>query len=579
MQEETRNLILAIVLSGAILFGYQYFVAKPQQDAQQKAQQTSEQTAGTPQTGAQAPTPSGQASSPTAATATVASNVKPRPDVIAESPRIKIDTPKLRGSISLEGGRFDDLNLVKYRETTDPKSPDITLLSPPGVEKAYYTEFGWAAMSGTAVAVPDQNTRWQSPDSAMIPGRPVTLSWDNGAGLTFQNVYTIDSNYMLTVTQRVINNSGDPVTLSPYGLISRRGTPKTLGYAVLHEGPVGVFNGSLKELKYKDLRKDNLVKESSTGGWMGLTDKYWLVALIPDQKVHADGRYSYRMAGGTDHYQVDYLRDAVTVPAGGTQEVTDHVFAGAKEVAVIDNYYNTLGIQRFDLAIDWGYFRFITRPFFFILDYFFKLTGNFGIAILLLTVSVKIALFWFANKQYVGMSRMRKLQPKMKELRERFADDKQQQQVEMMKLYKQEKVNPLGSCWPVFIQIPIFFALYKVLFITIEMRHAPFFGWIKDLSAPDPVLVTNLFGLIPWDPPSFMAIGIWPVLMGLTIFVTQKLNPQMPDPVQARIMMMMPVFMVFVLAHLPAGLVIYYTWNNLLTMTQQWFIMKRQGAI
>jgi YidC/Oxa1 family membrane protein insertase len=578
MQEETRNLILAIVLSGAILFGYQYFVAKPQMNAQQKAQEASQQTTGTPQPAAQAPTPTNQAGGSTP-TATTTANVEPRPEVIAESPRIQINTPKLTGSISLDGGRFDDLHLVKYRETVDPKSPEITLLSPPGVEKSYYTEFGWAAGTGSAVAVPDQSTVWQSPDREMTPGKPVTLTWDNGAGLTFQNVYTIDANYMLTVTQRVINNTGNPVTLSPYGLISRRGTPKTLGYAVLHEGPVGVFNGSLKELKYKNLRKDNVVKESSTGGWMGLTDKYWLVALIPDQKVHMDARYSYRMASGTDHYQVDYLRDPVTIPAGGTQEITDHVFAGAKEVAVVDNYYKKLGIERFDLAIDWGYFRFITRPFFFILDYFFKLTGNFGIAILLLTVSVKIALFWFANKQYEGMSRMRKLQPKMKELRERFADDKQKQQIEMMNLYKQEKVNPLGGCWPVFIQIPIFFALYKVLFITIEMRHAPFFGWIKDLSAPDPVLVTNLFGLIPWNPPSAIAIGVWPVLMGLTIFLTQKLNPQMPDPVQARIMMMMPVFMVFVLAHLPAGLVIYYTWNNMLTFTQQWFIMKRQGAI
>ncbi len=579
MQDETRNLLLAIILSGAILFGYQYFVAKPQMEAQ-KAQQTAEQqkSATSPSTSAQAPKPSGQANSPTATT-TAAGNVKPRPEVMAEAPRIKFDTPKLRGSISLQGGRFDDLHLVKYHETVNPKSPDITLLSPPGVRKSYYADFGWAPAPGSSVTVPGQDTLWQSSDSTMAPGKPVTLSWDNGAGLKFENIYTIDDNYMLTVTQRVVNNSGKPVTLSPYGLVSRRGTPKTLGYAILHEGPVGVFNGSLKEIKYKNLREEHDVKESSTGGWIGLTDKYWLVALIPSQKVHADSRFSYRMTGGTDHYQIDYLRDSVTIPAGKSMDVTDRVFAGAKEVGVIDNYYDKLGIQRFDLAIDWGYFRFITRPLFFVLDYFYKLTGNFGIAILLLTVSVKIALFWFANKQYVGMSRMRKLQPKIKELRERFADDKQKQQTEMMSLYKQEKVNPLGGCWPVFIQIPIFFALYKVLFITIEMRHAPFFGWIKDLSAPDPVLVTNLFGLIPWDPPSFLAIGIWPVLMGLTIFVTQKLNPQMPDPVQARIMMMMPVFMVFVLAHLPAGLVIYYTWNNFLTMSQQWFIMKRQGAI
>jgi YidC/Oxa1 family membrane protein insertase len=577
MQNEHRNLLLAVVLSAAILFGYEYFVQRPNELAQKAQEASQQQNPNAPAGTAQTPRPDGAGGAPNSAQA--AASVKPREQVISESRRIRIDAPRLSGSIALDGGRFDDLNLVKYRETIDPKSPEITLLSPPGSENAYYADFGWVPSAGSSVTVPDQDTVWQSSSTTLAPGKPATLTWSNGAGLDFETVYAIDDKYMVTVTQRVTNSGEDSVSLAPYGLISRRGTPKTLGYAILHEGPVGVFNGSLTEKNYKDLQKQGEIKNDSTGGWIGLTDKYWLVALIPDQEAHAADRFSHSMDGAVDRYQADYLRDPVTIPAGASMEVTDRVFAGAKEVAVVDNYYNTLGIQRFDLAIDWGYFRFVTRPLFFILDYFFKLTGNFGIAILLLTVTVKIALFWFANKQYEGMSRMRKLQPKMAELRERYKDDRQQQQVEMMSLYKQEKVNPLGGCWPIFIQIPIFFALYKVLFITIEMRHAPFFGWIKDLSAPDPLWITTLFGLIPWNPPALLAIGIWPVLMGLSIFLMQKLNPQMPDPVQAKIMMMMPVFMVFVLARLPAGLVIYYTWNNMLSMSQQWFIMKRAGSI
>jgi YidC/Oxa1 family membrane protein insertase len=583
MQEETRNLILTVVLCSAVIFAYQYFVDRPQTEAQ-RAQQAAQQAAQQQTQGQTAAPGSAQAPSPTAApgatNATANSPAtKPRAEVIAQSQRVKFDTARLRGSISLTGGLLDDVSLVKYHETVDPKSPDITLLSPPGSAKSYYADFGWVAAAGTNATVPTQDTVWHTDDATMAPGRPVTLTWDNGAGLTFEKTYTIDDNYMLTVTQKVTNNTGSPVALAPYGLISRLGTPKTLGYAILHEGPVAVMDGSLQEKNYKDLVKKGEIKMDSTGGWLGITDKYWLVALIPDQKAQIAGRFSHSMSGGTDRYQADYLRSTVTVPAGQSTAITDRVFAGAKEVSVVDGYYDKLGIDRFDLVIDWGYFRFITRPLFFILDYFFKLTGNFGIAILLLTVSVKIALFWFANKQYEGMSRMRKLQPKMQELRERFKDDKEKMQLETMNLYKQEKVNPLGGCWPLFIQMPIFFALYKVLFITIEMRQAPFFGWIKDLSVPDPMYVTTLFGLIPWDPPSFLAIGIWPVLMGATMFLSQKLNPQMPDPVQARIFMLMPLFMVFIFARLPAGLVIYYTWNNILTVSQQWVIMKRQGAI
>ncbi len=581
---DQRNMVIAIVLSIAILIGFQYFFPPPQ--VQRPAQQT--ETAATGGTSAPAtsateasdvPAPPGTA--PKAAGGVPTGGAAPgaienRETVIARTPRLRIDSPRLRGSIALVGARLDDLILKDYRETTDPTSPQITLLNPLGSPNAYYAEFGWVP-ADPAIKVPGPKTVWTADRATLGDDGPVTLTWDNGQGLRFVRRIALDDNYMFTVTQRVENRSDKPVTLYPYGLINRTGTPKTLGYYILHEGLLGVLGESLIEVKYKDLKEEGVQTHESDGGWLGITDKYWLAALVPDQGSKIKGRFLYTQRKKVDKYQTDYQRDAVTIAPGGDAEVTDRLFAGAKEVKLLDRYRDDLGIPLFDRAVDFGWFYFLTKPIFFLIDLFNHWLGNFGLAILLLTVIIKALFFPLANKSYRAMSKMKKLQPKMTELREKYKDDKAMLQKELMALYKTEKVNPMSGCLPIVVQIPVFFSLYKVLFVTIEMRHAPFFGWIQDLSAPDPTSVFNLFGLLPFDPPSMLAIGAWPLAMGITMFLQQKLNPQPPDPTQAKIMMALPVVFTFMFARFPAGLVIYWTWNNILSITQQWIIMRRMG--
>jgi YidC/Oxa1 family membrane protein insertase len=387
---------------------------------------------------------------------------------------------------------------------------------------------------------------------------------------------------MLQITERVVNNGSAPVQLSPYGLVQRQGTPHTSGYYILHEGPLGVFNGTLAEYNYDKLKDKKTIEVESTGGWIGITDKYWLVSLVPDQTRKIKARFIHAVIGGTDRYQVDYTEPTETVAPGGTLEVTNRLFAGAKEVRLLDRYTSELGISRFDLAVDWGWFWFLTKPIFIALDYFAVLLGNFGLAILLLTVLIKLAFFPLANKSYRAMSKMKLLQPEMEALRAKYGEDRQRMSTEMMALYKKHGANPVSGCLPIALQIPVFFSLYKVLFVTIEMRHAPFYGWIKDLSAPDPTSVFNLFGLLPWAPPEVMllghTLGAWPLIMGITMFMQQKLNPQPPDPIQAKIFLLMPIFFTFLLASFPAGLVIYWAWNNVLSVAQQWLIMRSMGV-
>ena len=500
-----------------------------------------------------------------------------REDALAASPRIEVRSPLLLGSISLEGGRIDDITLAGYHETTEPDSPLIVLLSPQGSDRAYFTEFGWIGPDG---AMPARDTVWRADRNLLTPGQPVTLTWDNGAGLLFTRRIELDENYMFTVTRRVENRGLSAVELLPFSLINRTGTPPTLGFYILHEGLLGVFDGTLTEIDYDDLQEAEKGVETfqSTGGWIGITDKYWLVALVPDQTEPFTGRFIHTLRGETDKYQVDTLRAAMTVPAGGFIETTDRVFIGAKKVSVLDHYRDEFGIVNFDLSVDFGWFYFLTKPIFYAIDYFNSWLGNFGLAILLLTVLIKLAFFPLANKSYKAMSKMKKLQPQMAELKEKHGDDKATMQRELMALYKAEKVNPAAGCLPIVIQIPVFFSLYKVLFVTIEMRHAPFFGWIKDLSAPDPTSIFNLFGLIPWTPPDFLLIGAWALLMGFTMWLQQKLNPQPADRTQAKIMMMLPFVFTFILARFPAGLVIYWCWNNVLSIAQQWVIMRRMGV-
>ncbi len=592
---DQRNLIVAIVLSVAIMFGFQFFFEGPRQEAQKRQQQemaeqariaaetaktapsapagTTTGTAILPQTpstaGGSAMTPQlpgAPAATPTGATVPTAA-----------SPRLKIVTPRLNGSISLIGARIDQLALVDYHETVDDSSPQIVLFAPAGTEHPYFAEFGWLPQD-KSVPVPGPDTPWQSQSQTLTSTSPVVLRWNNGQGLTFVRTISVDDNYMFTINQRVENSSAAAVTLFPYALISRTGTPTTSGYFILHEGPVGVLDGQLREPSYSDVVDQKSIVRKTTGGWFGITDKYWLAALVPDQTQPVDTRWIHGKEGTADKYQADWLGAATTIAPGAAAEVKSNLFAGAKEVKLLDAYEKDMGIALFDRAVDFGWFYFLTKPFFYAIDFFYKLLGNFGLAIMLVTLIVKVLFLPLANKSYKSMSAMKKLQPEMLKLRERYKDDRQKLNTEMMGLYKRSKVNPASGCLPIVIQIPVFFSLYKVLFVTIEMRHAPFYGWITDLSAPDPTSIFNLFGLIPWDVPHFLMIGAWPLIMGVTMFLQMKLNPQPPDPIQAKIFMVMPVIFTIMLAPFPAGLVIYWSWNNLLSIAQQWFIMRRMGV-
>ena len=580
---DQKNMLIAIGLSLAILLGFQFFYEFPKMEkererqaeiaAQEAADNPVPKTQSNQNTDIQAPGGGASAPSVQASVATAAQ----RAEALASSPRINIDTPTVYGSISLEGGRIDDLVLKNYGQDVGEDAERIHLLHPVGAPKSYYAEFGWVGSSND-LKLPGPNTRWKSNQTELAPGKPVTLSWDNQAGLLFERTYEIDDHYMITTIQRVTNSKKKSVGLFPYGLVARSGTPKTLGFYILHEGPLGVFDGTLREYDYDDLQETRKVELSSTGGWIGITDKYWLAALIPDQNIGSTYRFVHSLKNKDDRYQVDYLGQETRIEPGQTTETVTRLFAGAKEVKLLDAYSEQYNISNFDLAVDFGWFYFLTKPFFYAISWLFSYLGNFGLAILAFTVFVKIVFFPLANKSYKSMAKMRELTPKLMAMREQFGDDKMRLNQEMMALYKQEKVNPASGCLPILVQIPVFFALYKVLFVNIEMRHAPFYGWIKDLSVADPTSIFNFFGLIPWTPPDFMIIGAWPVLMGLTMWLQQRLNPQPTDPVQAKVFMFLPLFFTFLLGTFPAGLVIYWTWNNLLSIAQQKLIMFRMGV-
>jgi YidC/Oxa1 family membrane protein insertase len=597
MRDDNKNLIVAIVLSVAVLLGWQYFFAAPQAERQRQAAQQQQSTQANPnapnppaspsQAGGASPTVPGTVPSTPAAPV-----VESRESALARSPRVAIDTPALAGSINLRGGRIDDVALKQYRETVDPRSPNIVLFSPAGSPNPYYADFGW--VGAQAGPLPSQTTEWSADKNRLSPGNPVTLTWDNGQGLVFRRTVAVDDKFMFTIKNTVENRGSAPVTLHPYGVVSRHGKPTTLGYYVLHEGLIGYLGDQgLQEYTYATLDEEDPVSgpntagkvwNSVTGGFVGITDKYWAAAVIPDQAQAYQGSFTARNEPSGQVYQANMLGDAQVLQPGTSTDVSQRLFAGAKEVAVVDQYAETLNLKNFDRLIDWGWFYFITKPLFKVLDFFYRLFGNFGIAILLVTVVLKILFFPLANKSYASMAKMKAVQPEMTSIRERYADDKMKQQQALMELYKKEKINPVAGCWPVLIQIPVFFALYKVLFVTIEMRHAPFFGWIRDLAAPDPTSIFNLFGLIPYNPGAvpvlgpFLMLGVWPILMGITMWLQMKMNPEPPDPVQKQVFAWMPVIFTFMLGSFPAGLVIYWAWNNLLSVTQQGFIMKRNGV-
>ncbi len=593
---DNKNTIIAIVLSAIVLIGWQYFYAMPQAEKQKLAQQQAElqkqtqkpvapptsnaQSGVAPVTpGTTAPSIPGQAAQPATAAAPLT-----RTAALATSPRIPIHTGSVEGSIALKGGRIDDLSLLKFRETVDPKSPPITLLSPSGSPEPFYAEFGWSS-AGSDIKVPTADTVWtQAGSGALDVGHPVTLTWDNGQNVEFRRTISIDDKFLFTVKDEVANKSDKPVALAPYALISRHGLPVTAGYYILHEGMVGVLDDKLQEVTYKNIEDKKTLKFDTTNGWLGITDKYWAAALLPNPKAHLTAHFSTGTLGTVQTFQADYLQDVKTIAPGASASVATNMFAGAKEVRVVNGYEQQLGLNRFDLLIDWGWLYFITKPMFKVIDWLYHLVGNFGLAILIVTVLIKAAFFPLANKAYASMAKMKAVQPHMAALKARYPDDKAKQQQELMALYKKEKINPIAGCLPIVIQIPVFYSLYKVLFVTIEMRHAPFFGWIKDLSAPDPTNIFTLFGLIPFDPTQvpvighFLHIGAWGLIMGITMWAQMKLNPTPPDPTQKLIFNWMPVIFTFMLASFPAGLVIYWAWNNTLSVTQQSIIMRKHGA-
>ena len=590
MREDNKNLLLAIVLSVAVLLGWQYFLA-PKPPARDGAATQQGTVTNAPVPGALSPSEAGGPSQPvpgTVPTPAGAPLAETREAALQRAPRVAIDTPTKRGSINLRGGRIDDVVLKNYTETVSPGSANIVLFSPSGSPNPYYAEFGWVAAGPVPGGVPTIETVWTADRQTLTPGTPVTLTHDNGQGVIFRRVISVDDKSMFSVQDMVENRTGQPLSLYPYGLVSRHGRPTTLGYYVLHEGLIGVVGDQgLQEYTYANVDKEPVATGTGartkawtgvTGGFLGITDKYWAAAVVPEQNMPFQASFTARQDGARQIYQANSLGDARTVAPGATAESTKRLFAGAKEVRVVDGYKNALGIKNFDLLIDWGWFYFITKPLFYVLDYFYHLFGNFGLSILIVTVLLKLLFLPLANKSYASMAKMKAVQPEMMSIRDRFADDKMKQQQALMELYKKEKINPLAGCWPVLIQIPVFFALYKVLFVTIEMRHAPFFGWIRDLAAPDPTSIFNLFGLLPFGVPEFLMIGVWPILMGITMWLQMKMNPAPPDPIQAQIFSWMPIIFTFMLASFPAGLVIYWAWNNFLSIAQQYVIMRRHGV-
>ena len=553
---DTKNLMFAILAATAIMFSWQYFYERPRMAALQ-AQQKMEMA-------------KKAVDAPAAPKAAVADSAL---DATDGAPRIRITTPSLHGSISLVGARFDDLTLAQYHEQRDKTSPEVKMFTRASAADAYFIELGMLANDG--VAMPNAATRWQSSDSELTVEKPITLTWNNGAGLTFTRKISVDEHFMFTITDSVKNNGSAAVKLYPYGLVSRNYADISKHTIMMHEGPLGVMNEVLQDVAYKTLRDDGPQKFEATKGWLGIADQYWLAAVIPESSAVFDAQYKQFKRGDIDAYQADMRGLPMDVPVGQDATHTVRVFAGAKVMKHLDAYRLRYNIPLFDRAVDFGTLYFIARPIFSLLSFFQGLVGNFGVAILLLTCVIKGLLFPLASKSMTAMARMKQLTPKMTEIRERYKDDKMKMNQEVMAMYKREKVNPAAGCLPILLQIPVFFALYRVLFVTIEMRHAPFFGWIQDLSAIDPTNIFTLFGLIPWNTPSFLHLCVWPIVMCITMVIQQRLNPKPADPIQAAMMNYMPYIFLFMFASFPAGLVIYWAWNNVLTILQQLYINSR----
>ncbi len=593
MTQETRNIMVATCLSLLVVLGWDAFYARPHLDKerQTQAEMHARATPGAqpgPQTGNAQATRSQASGLSVPVQAGTSTPQKSRANALAESPRVKLDAPAIYGSIALKGGRIDDVSFKAYRETVDPNSPNIVLLSPAGSPSPYYTEAGFIADPGANLVLPGPDTLWQADHDTLTETSPVTLSYDNGQGLVFHRKIAVDDRYMFTVTDSVENKSSQAVTLHPYAFVKRHGWPVAVGFYRVHEGFVGVVGGEsgMEQIKYDKIEKEDHAEKrfSGTGGWLALTEKYWAAAVIPDRSMAVMASFS-GSGGAPVIYQAGFVgTEGTTLSPGASSEFTTRVFAGAKESDTLDKYQANLGIERFDHLIDWGRLYFTAKLMFRLLDFIYKFVGNFGVAILCITVLVRGAVFPLANLSFRAMAKMKMVQPQITAIRDRFPDDKPKQQQEIMALYKREKINPLSGCLPVLVQLPVFLSLYYALVVTIEMRQAPFFGWIKDLSAPDPTNVFNLFGLIPFDPtqiPVFgpwLAIGVWPIIMGITMFIQMKVNPEPTDPMQKQVFTWMPVIFTFTLGSFASGFVIYWSWSNILSVIQQTAIMKRAGV-
>ena len=589
MQDNNSNFLMAVVLSLGVLLGWQFFVVEPRL-AEERARQLAaaeeiaafaenQGTGASSESELRAPDITG---APTVAGTAPAPSTKPaNNDAFTDSPRLKIETEQLSGSIALMGARFDDLILADYAESLAADAPRQRILRAENEVGHWQVHHGWVGEENANVTLPGPTSLWRVVDGTVLtPISPVTIAHTTPEGVEFRQRIEVDNNFMFTITHSARNNTSATLTLYPFAQISRTGRPQTSNLFILHEGAIGFFGEEgLNELDYDDLIDERVVSKQAATGWLGITDKYWATAIIPPQDVSFSARFTGDSANDRagEVFRGDYLLAGRAIAAGDETVLVTRVFAGAKLVDLVDGYADE-GITRFDLLIDWGWFYFLTKPMFRALQFFYDLVGNYGFSILIVTVLIKAVFFPLASRSYETMAKMKKLQPRMLQIREQYKDDRQAQQQELMKIYREEKLNPLAGCLPILLQIPVFFALYKVLFVTIDMRHQPFFGWITDLSAPDPTSLFNLFGLIPWDPPSFLILGVWPVLMGVTMFIQMQMNPPPPDPIQARMFQILPIFFTFILAGFPAGLVIYWAWNNFLSILQQGLIMRRNDV-
>lgn len=580
-KDNNKNLLLATTLSVIIMISWAWFYEKPRMEKISMQNNLQEKTSSTQ-------LESNNKTDSTANSSTSLNKIseeektpislKTRQEIIEKenNERIKISSNSLHGSINLRGARFDDLTLAKYFVKIDKKE-EVVLFSPAQTKDRYFVDFGFAS-SNLNLELPKNDTLWQADSNNLTPENPVTLSWTNSQNIEFKIKISLDENYLFTISQSVKNNSAQAISIANYGRINRSILNLNKSAYILHEGLIGTFNGILNETTYEKILEENNLKftdNGNSGSWLGITDKYWLSSIIPDKKISFEANFSHQLKNQNHLYNVDFIGQELAINQGEEISIEQHLFAGAKKVKILDSYNKELNLKLFDRAVDFGWFYFLTKPFFFVIEFLYKIFGNFGLAILGMTVIVKLALFPMANKSYEAIAKMKKLQPQMQKIRERFSDDKMALNKEMMELYKKEKINPASGCLPIIIQIPVFFALYKVFYVTLDMRHAEFFGWIKDLSAPDPTTILNLFGLLPFEISTSFTLGVWPILMGATMIIQQRLSPPPADPTQAKILKYMPYGLTIVLATFPAGLVIYWTWSNLLSIIQQIYINKK----